>query len=59
MVSVANINDVLEAHVTVEIDCVNRLLFNTYVPGLQLPGQPRLYRADHNVQSRRSVGREN
>jgi hypothetical protein len=39
MASVANINDVLEGHVALELECVDRLLLNGYVPGLQLPGQ--------------------
>ena len=39
MTSVANINDVLEGHVALEIECVDRLLLNAYVPGLQVPGQ--------------------
>ena len=39
MASVANINDVLEGHVALEIDCVDRLLLNAYVPRLQVPGQ--------------------
>jgi hypothetical protein len=39
MAGVANINDVLEGHVALEIECVDRLLLNAYVPGLQLPGQ--------------------
>ncbi len=39
MVSVVNINDVLDGHVALEIECVDRLLLNAYVPGLQVPGQ--------------------
>jgi hypothetical protein len=39
MASVANINDVLEGHVGLELECVDRLLLNAYVPGLQVPGQ--------------------
>jgi hypothetical protein len=39
MASVTNINQVLEGHVTLEIDCVDRLLLNAYVPALQVPGQ--------------------
>ena len=39
MASVANINDVLEGHVALEIECVDRILLNAYVPGLQVPGQ--------------------
>jgi len=36
---VVNINDVLEGHVSLEIDCVDRLLLNAYVPNLQVSGQ--------------------
>ena len=38
MASVANINDVLEGHVALEIDCVDRLYLNAYIPTLQLGG---------------------
>lgn len=39
MASVANINDLLEGHVALEVQCVDRLVLNAYVPGLQVPGQ--------------------
>ena len=39
MVSEANINDVLEGHVALEIECVDRLYLNAYVPNLQVGGQ--------------------
>ena len=39
MASVTNINDVLEGHVALEIDCVDRLYLNAYVPNLQVGGQ--------------------
>jgi hypothetical protein len=39
MLSVANINDVLEGHVALEIECVDRLYLNAYVPTLQVGGQ--------------------
>ena len=39
MASVANINDVLEGHVALEVECVDRLILNAYVPRLQVPGQ--------------------
>ena len=39
MVSVANINDVLEGHVSLEIECVDRLYLNAYVPNMQVGGQ--------------------
>ena len=39
MASVANINDVLEGHVALEIECVDRLYLNAYMPALQVGGQ--------------------
>ncbi len=39
MASVANINDVIEGHVALEIECVDRLYLNAYVPALQVGGQ--------------------
>jgi hypothetical protein len=38
MASVANINDVLEGHAALEIECVDRLYLNAYVPALQVGG---------------------
>lgn len=37
--NVANINDVLDGHVALEVQCVDRLYLNAYVPGLQVGGQ--------------------
>jgi len=34
-----NINDVLDGHVALEVDCVDRLYLNAYVPNLQVGGQ--------------------
>jgi len=39
MVSVTNINEVLEGHVALEVECVDRLYLNGYVPRLQVGGQ--------------------
>lgn len=39
MASVTNINDVLEGHVALEIECIDRLYLNAYVPNLQVGGQ--------------------
>jgi hypothetical protein len=36
---VTNINDVLEGHVALEVECVDRLLLTAYVPNLQVGGQ--------------------
>lgn len=34
-----NINEVLEGHVALEVECVDRLYLNAYVPRLQVGGQ--------------------
>ena len=47
MASVANINDVLEGHVALEIECVDRLYLNAYLPTLQLGGQVVRFLRDH------------
>lgn len=39
MTSLCNINDVLAAHVALEVECVDRLYLNAYAPGLQVGGQ--------------------
>jgi len=39
MAAAANINDVLEGHVALEVECVDRLYLNAYVPDLQVGGQ--------------------
>jgi hypothetical protein len=36
---VENVNDVLQGHMASEIEGVDRLYLNAYVPGLQVPGQ--------------------
>jgi hypothetical protein len=34
--SVVNINDVLDGHVALEVECVDRLYLNAYIPNLQV-----------------------
>lgn len=36
---VVNINEVLDGHVALEVECVDRLYLNAYVPNLQVGGQ--------------------
>ena len=45
--SVTNINDVLEGHVGLDLDCVDRLYLNAYVPILQVPGQVVTFLTEH------------
>jgi hypothetical protein len=47
MASEANINDVLEGHVALEIECVDRLYLNAYVPNLQVGGQVVRFQCGH------------
>jgi len=39
MTSVVNVNDVLAGHVSLEVECVDRLYLNAYCPLLQVGGQ--------------------
>ena len=47
MTNVVNINDVLDGHVSLEVDCVDRLLLNAYVPRLQVSGQVVAFLTEH------------
>jgi hypothetical protein len=47
MASVANINEVLEGHVALEIECVDRLYLNAYIPALQVGGQVVRFLSGH------------
>src|ERR1039458_5674272 len=47
MTSVVNINEVLNGHVRLEIDCVDRLYMNAYVPKLQVSGQVVTFLTEH------------
>ena len=47
MTSVTNINDVLDGHVGLSLDCVDRLYLNAYVPNLQVGGQVVTFLTDH------------
>jgi len=47
MATVTNINEVLDGHVSLEVQCVDRMLLNAYVPGLQVAGQVVLFLTRH------------
>ena len=47
MASACNINDVLEGHVALDIECLDRLYLNSYVPNLQCGGQVIRFMRDH------------
>ncbi len=45
--TVTNINEVLDGHVALEVECVDRLYLNAYVPNLQVGGQINRFLEDH------------
>ena len=44
---VVNVNDVLDGHVALDVECVDRLLVNAYVPNLQVGGQDARFITQH------------
>ncbi len=47
MATATNINEVLDGHVTLEVECVDRMLLNAYVPNLQVGGQVVRFLCEH------------
>ena len=47
MSTVTNINEVLDGHVSLEVECVDRMLLNAYVPNLQVGGQVVRFLTEH------------
>ncbi len=45
--AVVNVNEVLDGHVALEVQCVDRLLLNAYVPILQSSGQVAWFLHEH------------
>jgi hypothetical protein len=45
--TVTNINQVLDGHVRLEVECVDRMLLNAYVPNLQVSGQVVMFCTRH------------
>ena len=39
MAAVVNVNDLLDDHVTLDLECLDRIYLNAYVPNLQTSGQ--------------------
>jgi hypothetical protein len=50
MGSVTNINEVLDGHVSFELECVDRLYLNAYAPNLQVGGQVHAFFTRHRGQ---------
>ena len=47
MAAVVNINEVLDGHVSLQVDCVDRLYLNAYCPILQVGGQVVCFLTGH------------
>ena len=47
MAEKVNINDVLNGHVVLDLECLDRVYLNGYVPTLQVPGQVVTYLTHH------------
>jgi hypothetical protein len=39
MASVGNVNEILDGHIVLDLECLDRIYLNAYVPNLQVPGQ--------------------
>ena len=54
MAATVTINDVLDGHVVLDIECLDRIYVNGYVPNLQVGGQVVSFLTAHlAIQSRR------
>ena len=42
-----NVNDLLEGHVALDLECLDRLYLNAYIPNLQVGGQVVRFMKDH------------
>jgi hypothetical protein len=47
MAAVVNINDLLDDHVSLDLECLDRIYLNAYVPNLQVAGQVVTFMRDH------------
>jgi hypothetical protein len=45
--AVCNVNDVLDGHVVLDLECLDRIYLNAYVPGLQVGGQVVTFLTQH------------
>ena len=50
MATVSNINEVLDGHVVLDLECLDRIYLNAYVPSLQVGGQVVTFFSQHRNQ---------
>ena len=46
----ANINELIRNHVTLEVECLDRIYLNGYIPNMQIPGQLITFLVQHRKQ---------
>jgi small basic protein len=47
MATVVTVNDVLDGHVALDVECLDRIYLNGYVPNLQVGGQVVSFMTQH------------
>jgi hypothetical protein len=47
MASVVSVGELLDAHVQLDLECLDRVYLNAYVPNLQVPGQVSMFMTGH------------
>jgi hypothetical protein len=47
MAAVDNINEILDGHVVLDLECLDRIYLNAYVPKLQVGGQVVTFFSQH------------
>ena len=47
MTAVVNVNEVLDGHIALDLDCLDRIYLNAYVPNLQVGGQVVTFLTQH------------
>jgi hypothetical protein len=47
MAAVVTVNDVLDGHVGLDVECLDRIYLNGYVPNLQVSGQVASFMTAH------------
>ena len=48
MAEAVNINDLLDGHVGLDLECLDRIYLNAYVPNLQVGGQVVRFLTEHD-----------
>jgi hypothetical protein len=47
MTTAVTVNDLLDGHVALDVECLDRIYLNGYVPNLQVGGQLDLFMTQH------------